>query len=173
MKAAHSLINEALCVPRTCDCGAQFTPTRKQAKEWVRKVLNGELRRQLVCSPSCAGRIRGDARRGVPREGGNAAIEHNVSAKFYCVRSPDNVEYKFRNMNHFVRSHPELFSPEQLRTSPNGVAPNAVCGLRSLFTRTASQRESYRGWVGVWKKDRLGSVIWQRAEPSVPLKAPL
>lgn len=172
---------DALCVSTRCEyCGESYIPTRATA--------SAKLKRSYVtknyCSPTCryqAGkdktieahnRVMREKMSGVayPDDHPRAKIEQNMFAKFMCVRSPDGVEYKFRNVNNFVRTHPHLFPPgytnEPLQfPGTNRIATlssRAAMGLRQLFFRGKAQRESWRGWVGIWKKDRLGNVEWER-----------
>lgn len=170
-------IDEVCAQLHTCgECGAKFRcVNRFKASNWV---LNPGRKR--LCSRACRAKMSQRTRvqaanillkeklTGVAREGQHAKIEHNLMAKSYCLKSPDNVSYVFRNLRHFVRNHADLFppgyavevldSPGKLQSTRGSKAAN---GLGALFT---GKRDSYLGWVGVWKKDRLGKIVWEHAE---------
>jgi len=138
-------------------CGNLFYPLKQVAHEYVRRKY------AVMCSRECDHANR----KGIPRPPGSGLdkTEHHVKANFYCVKSPDNVQFVFRNAENFVREHPDLFSEEQRRLRGKNII--AAHGLRSLFCEWRNrgkkqQAESWRGWTGVWKKDRLGKVVWAR-----------
>lgn len=103
---------------------------------------------------------------GTPAVGARGKIEHNVIACFYSLKSPDGITYKFRNLNHFVRENPNLFPPgyaEEKKISGSRCYAKAERGLRALFASGDHQRFQWRGWQAVWKKDRLGKIVWERS----------
>lgn len=153
-----------LCV--CAQCGKTYILKRSRGKRAIK-----------YCNRSCAALalvpvIKGAAKAGVIRDESHhmAKTEHNVCAKFYCVRDPNNREHKFRNAAHFVRTHPELFPPgyaDEPLAFPGSARvttkkSKAALGIASLFLKGKRQAQSYLGWVGVWKKDRLGAIQWQR-----------
>jgi len=172
---------DALAIPTACaECGRGFTPLRSTVSGWLRA---GSVPMKKYCSRKCSGvagqrvqKYAGAKKRAAettatPRTGHLARTEHNVCAKFYCVRSPDGVVFKFRNLFQFVRDHADLFPPGYATEFPVAQGriqmkpPKASSGLRTLFSENPKhQRESYLGWVGIWKKDRLGKVVWRRAD---------
>jgi hypothetical protein len=149
-------------------CGNTFHPDRITAHRMARGAKS-----VVFCSRKCSAARKAALTEGVPRdvESGFGKTEHNINAHFYCVKSPDNVSYVFRNANHFVREHPNLFTEKQRTLSRNGTVYPAACGLRSLFLEKIDYRSGlkytpseWRGWTGVWKKDRLGNIVWSRGE---------
>lgn len=69
------------------------------------------------------------------------------------LRSPTNVVWYVKNVRHFVRTHPELFDPEDLiiKKYKSGASNcNAVAGFLSL-TAIKRPRGSWKGWTLVSK----------------------
>jgi hypothetical protein len=62
------------------------------------------------------------------------------------LRSPDNVTFRFRNMSHFVRTHPHLFRPEDVEWKRNGRYCRALKGLLNL-TEKKRPNGSWKGWT--------------------------
>jgi hypothetical protein len=79
-------------------------------------------------------------------------------------RSPTNVVWHVKNITHFVRTHPELFNPEDLIIKKKKSL--AISGLLSLTARTRPTG-SWKGWTLVSKienyinkgEDLLGRVL--------------
>jgi hypothetical protein len=91
------------------------------------------------------------------------------------------VRHIFRNLNHFVRENPELFPPGSATEEPIADGSlkiknsKAARGLNSLFHERwvkhlgrKYQPLTWHGWRAEWKKDRLGAIVWTRAEPLEP-----
>lgn len=77
-------------------------------------------------------------------------VEH-MSAKWWHVRAPNGIAYRFKNMREFVRTHPYLFDEGLAvwRTRDDGrVTCKADAGLRSLF-QPSGKACSWHGWVAV------------------------
>lgn len=64
-------------------------------------------------------------------------------------KSPTNVVWDVKNVHHFVRTHPELFSSSDIaRTSKKIKNYNrAANGLLSLCKTNHRRRDSWKGWV--------------------------
>lgn len=182
-RGTHSAERIALCVPTICDwCKDVFTPSIKQAGNWI---WSKKLKQGKFCSQSCASKF---SRRHCGVAGRIAAVaiisgveitaphraksEQNMLSKFYCIKSPEGFIYTFRNLRHFVRQHPDLFpdgwtiEPPRFPDKPQLVQrgnSRAHNGLKLLFCMSRKgHRESWYGWQGVWIKDRLGNIVWER-----------
>src|SRR5205085_1131502 len=57
------------------------------------------------------------------------SLEHR-RAKDWSLRDPEGTVWNVRNLSEFVRSHPDLFLPEDVR--PVGIACRAIVGLGQL-----------------------------------------
>lgn len=70
-------------------------------------------------------------------------------AKEWALRAPDGTEYRFKNLNHFVRTHKELFPPELLRE--HHCTPFIATRLSALApwrqAKRAKQALSVLGWT--------------------------
>ena len=82
----------------------------------------------------------------------------NVHAKNFHLRSPNGVDYHGRNIAEFVRSHPHLFTTEELRPKPE-----SRCGTsRAAFQLTRlrpkdharKQLNSWHGWTWISTYER-------------------
>lgn len=74
--------------------------------------------------------------------------KHHAAAHFE-VRSPKNVVWRVQNIKCFVRTHPELFDPEDViwKRTPSGcVYCKATGGFGSLRSRK-DPRGSWKGWT--------------------------
>lgn len=70
-------------------------------------------------------------------------------AKEWALRAPDGTEYRFKNLNHFVRTHKELFPSELLRE--HHCTPFIATRLSALAPwrqeKRAKQALSVLGWT--------------------------
>lgn len=80
-------------------------------------------------------------------------VEHN-RAKHLLVSSPSRRIYAVDNVSHFVRSHPELFNPDDLiqYRSSKSFRCKASCGLLSLIQKgfhgnRSNARGVWKGWT--------------------------
>jgi len=80
----------------------------------------------------------------------SAAAEHNARSKIFEICSPDKQWYKVKNLNHFVRTHPELFSPDDVvwKENQGNLWCRASLGLRALFRKGKYLRHQWKGWTG-------------------------
>jgi hypothetical protein len=93
--------------------------------------------------------------------------QHHMA--FACeFRSPTNVVWYVKNVRHFVRTHPELFDPEDVimkkQKSSKYYYCNAASGLGKLTGRTRP-RGSWKGWTlvsKVEKEDNKGKDLLDR-----------
>jgi predicted nucleic acid-binding Zn ribbon protein len=74
--------------------------------------------------------------------------ETNRNAKDWHLIDPTGREHRFRNLSLFIRSHPELFGPDDL--SPRGRDGNAPCraavGLANLRPDRKKQAAGWKQW---------------------------
>jgi hypothetical protein len=79
----------------------------------------------------------------------------HLASKVWRLRSSANVEYEFKNLTNFVREHPELFDPEDLKwkLNKNGIPLEcrATHGLYSLNPNGKKKvvAGSWKGWTFV------------------------
>lgn len=74
------------------------------------------------------------------------------TARWWDIRDPSGRMHRFRNLNQFLRDHPELFDPEDLVM--RGRSCRAAKGIQSMFL--ASQPAgSWKGWTPamIWHDD--------------------
>jgi hypothetical protein len=80
-------------------------------------------------------------------------------------RSPTDVVWRVKNISHFIRTHPELFNPEDLiiKKTKKGKS-RALAGLLSITART-KPNGSWKGWTlvsKVEKEDNKGKDLLDR-----------
>lgn len=80
------------------------------------------------------------------------AGENNINARVWHLRSPRGRGFHFRNLVHFIRTNPDLFTDDQIRWKTRGNSPrnlrcNAVNGLSSLNPNNKRVQGSWRGWT--------------------------
>lgn len=83
---------------------------------------------------------------GYRKSPGRQPDEFNSCAKEWALKSPDGEVFRFRNMNHFVRSHAEMFKGflnERRRT------PYAAVALSNLAPWRKHKGKNWRGWTWV------------------------
>lgn len=125
--------------PGTCEiCGR---PCRRHhptcgRKECVSARLRNKVQRKCTEAMMAAARASEKCRKG----------PENTHAKEWRLCSPAGELFVFRNMNHFVLSHPELFIPEHLRILSNH-NPYAATMLRLLRPGVVKHVESWQGWT--------------------------
>jgi hypothetical protein len=69
------------------------------------------------------------------------------------LRSPTGIVWYVKNVRHFIRTHPELFNPEDLiinKYKDGSVRCKAISGLAKLTARTRPAG-SWKGWTLVSK----------------------
>jgi hypothetical protein len=69
----------------------------------------------------------------------------NPGSKVWRLRSPNNVVYEFKNINHFVSTHPDLFTDAD-RVIKYG-SYQAQHGLATLSPHRKNPRGSWKGWT--------------------------
>lgn len=74
-------------------------------------------------------------------------FEANCHARWWHLRSPQGVEYHFRNLLHFIREHAALFTEAQLSGSPRCPAYDNLTQLRP--TLKGRVRQTALGWTWV------------------------
>ena len=90
-------------------CGKTFCkPASQQAKTCSRECYKILHSRTASAQDLTAMR---EGHRTSPR---TASTQENASARAWSFRAPDGTVYHFKNLNLFVRTHRELFSPECL-----------------------------------------------------------
>lgn len=72
--------------------------------------------------------------------------ERHHNAREWRLRAPDGTVYQFRNLRHFVRTHRELFSDDELETIKSGVC-KAAFYLGRLRPTLSSHLQSWHGWT--------------------------
>ena len=76
-----------------------------------------------------------EKRRKNPRIG---PYETNHPALVWTIRSPEGVEYTFRNLNNWCREHEELLP---------GTAVQAAAGIQAQLRKKGRIPSSWKGWV--------------------------
>lgn len=155
------------------ECKSEFS--RRTGKNKIKKERFCEVCGKRVEIPrwSCAkhrscgsAECHAELRRRQNEANGNAAIAvavkkraalpqfapgpENQGSKRWTLRSPDGAIYEVVNLTHFVRTHPHLFTGDELKRGCHGV-PLAVRQLQNLrSTRKRShhhdQPSSWHGW---------------------------
>jgi hypothetical protein len=105
-------------------------------------------------------------------------FETNMHARYWAIRSPEGVPYKFRNLKFWLRHHAHLFKDEDIRPTNPGVprhgqschAYNGICGICPRHKRTAG---SWKGWtwissVDAYVGDLLGRITMAQTSIAVP-----
>lgn len=141
-----------------------------QSKFTVNRTSHTKIYCSIDCSCKAAGRATASLQTGERKTHAHIGrTEQNQSACFYCLKDPNNKQYVFRNLRHFIRSNVHLFpegwateppKPSRLGSITTGQS-RAEGGLRGLFGKHAVN--SWYDWQGVWKKDPLGRIIWERS----------
>jgi len=72
--------------------------------------------------------------------------ENHCLAKDWSLRAPDGAVYRFRNLSLFVRTHRDLFTPEEL-VPVSASRPAATFFLGMLRPGRANRRNSWHGWT--------------------------
>jgi hypothetical protein len=70
----------------------------------------------------------------------NQAGPGHPREKWWKIRSPDNQIFIFKNLQYFIRTHSELFLPEDL-------AIHASKGIQSICPRKKINVGSWKGWT--------------------------
>ena len=84
-------------------------------------------------------------------------FETNIAAKDWHLRSPEGVTYHFRNLRHFIRTHRNLFSDDQLAFTHRNYPVGSVCEaptmienrLSKLSPRRKHPQTTAQGWSWV------------------------
>jgi hypothetical protein len=74
--------------------------------------------------------------------------ETNCHARYWSIKSPEGVVYKFNNLQYFVRSNRCLFIPDDAATGYLGKRydTRAGCQLSRLRPNNAHSINSWKGW---------------------------
>jgi hypothetical protein len=162
-------------------CKSEFTPSTKKERQWdQRKTPDDRKFCSVRCS--CKAPFRGehlaairDSQRGNELIGAMGKHEQHMNAAFFCLRDPQRKLHVFRNLSNFIRSNPHLFDAidtEWKSYKGKDFAPNACRarrGLGELFAISKRQNhDSWKGWVAVWKKDKLGKTTWMNVKKNPP-----
>ena len=106
-----------------------------------------------TCSPGCRRRRMSqvgathdltEMQRGKRAAANCQPDQRHFAAKFWRLRAPDGTIYEFKNLAHFVRSHPALFEPEHLRLCSGHLYATLMLG--ALRPDRARSIPSWRGW---------------------------
>lgn len=89
---------------------------------------------------------------GRTKSGGRAANENFIGALVGKVRDPSGKVWDVVNVNHFVRTHRELFTEEELTISHGGHCPASV-GIGAIARSGKSGRSTWKGWSRVIPPD--------------------
>ena len=118
------------------------------------KIFHSEKPRK-TCSRKCLSKLDSKSKAGeyptqVLEARSNSPIlqpdEKHCLAKHWILRSPDGKIYRFKNLSHFVRTHKNLFTPEELApVSPD--RPAAVYHLGTLRPERKNRRLSWHKWT--------------------------
>jgi endogenous inhibitor of DNA gyrase (YacG/DUF329 family) len=75
----------------------------------------------------------------------------NHKSKVWRLRSPRGVTYEFKNLNHFIRQNPDLFSPEDVEWRPGHKGRGKTCrargGLMGICPRLKNPCGGWKGWM--------------------------
>ena len=104
-----------------------------------RNVWNAEKRKRLSRRGRTPNLLKGSpAAQASPRSG---AFESNANALIWTLRTPDNRILVVRNLNHYIREHPEMF---------DGTPEQAGAGIRSIRQSQLGRRSrrvtQWKGW---------------------------
>lgn len=72
--------------------------------------------------------------------------ERHHNAREWSLRAPDGKIYKFKNLRHFVRTHNELFTDDELSALNSGVQ-KAAAFLQRLRPTLSAPLKSWHGWT--------------------------
>jgi len=129
-------------------------------REWSRQHALSMI--PILHSPQVREKIRQTAKRSdrvkaalvLARKASKASplcqpLETNACATVIHVRSPRGEIYRARNAQHFVRTHPELFDPEDAKETGSTRTSRAARGLRNLNPANKSSIPGWKGWTWV------------------------
>ena len=74
-------------------------------------------------------------------------FESNQNAVFWSLRSPSNATYQFRNLAHFIRNNPQLFTEYELGVINKFGTTRAQGGLSQLNPNRKHPKCSWHGWT--------------------------
>jgi hypothetical protein len=175
---------KAAKVTKKCDCGCGETlrdpNTRCKPGHHLRATQEHEKWIGKLCSP---------AHRKKVSETGTSKGEKHQKAGVWHLKSPNNVSYSFKNLEHFIRSHAHLFHPDDIvrKLKKNGGSfwCRAGMGLNSLSPRCKNPKGSWKGWRIDSQQERLfheGKTLledttdqappWLRVPVEAPIDAP-
>lgn len=126
------------------------TPTRKAGA-----VKNGITRRGTKLPLEVVAKMASVTRgRAMTAPNSRKGPEHH-QAKFYKLRSPSGKLYCFRNMDHFVEQHQELFEPKYLECSTRKVTNCLGVRVKSggrkastaLYQVAGGHISTWKGWT--------------------------
>jgi hypothetical protein len=70
-----------------------------------------------------------------------------VAAKEWVLRAPDGVIWRGRNLYEFVRTHPQLFAPEDREWKRAGGTGNERCRATTGLAKLRHQWPVWKGWT--------------------------
>lgn len=94
------------------------------------------------------------AHKGRPKGGRNVRGVNNGHAKWWHLKSPDGVTYRFKNLLEFVRNGSENGVPADDLTAPL-FRSRAYAGLASLHPGRRQPQGSWKGWTWVFSPELL------------------
>jgi hypothetical protein len=77
--------------------------------------------------------------------------ESNSSANTFSIKSPTGEIFAARNAQHFVRTHPHLFSEEDRKVRSKTGYSRAAHGLQKLHPANPSGYPIWKGWTWHWQ----------------------
>ena len=120
-------------------------PTKDSTERGLELMRELSAEQKEARAKKTGAKLKGRAGRGRQAKG-----TRNAHAKFYELRAPDRTLYEFKNLRHFVRTHPDLFSADELRTykSCSPGTTYAETALRLLFSLTKDGDLKVNQWHG-------------------------
>ena len=129
-------------------CSKECSTIRKQqSHKGKHNVWNEESKRKLSEKGQTENLKKGtEAARQSPISGSFAT---NQNAKYWILKSPDNVVYEFSNLNLFVRSHPDWFPNP--KSASSALRASAACLSGKTYpSRKGREFGQYKGWQVIW-----------------------
>jgi len=123
-------------------CGREFADSPSNARVTCRRKFCTAWARSNSANPDYEA-----MRRGIAASPLLQPDERHVNARDWALIAPDGTEYRFRNLRHFIRTHQDLFTEEELRISgQKNAAPIATFKLYHLRPGAKHPYESWHGW---------------------------
>ena len=144
-----------------------------------RRTMSEETKRAI--STALKGKYKGKCTRKSPhtdQEKANfsarskaLAGQGHPKARWWCLSSPDNVTYTFKNLRVFIERNPHLFDPSDLNWHIKGrsMKCKAMAGIERLSPRQKGRIAGiWKGWRWRSITERLETETQRAANLSVP-----